>query len=786
MNAMRRHVPMLLLALASAAACGGSDGKGGGTTSPPVDTSGVAFVYVPPAGAPAVTSISVPGTFNNWSTSANPMTKRADGSWVTHIPLANGRYQYKFYINGAWPTDMCGDATWGVAARDNWIDTTALGCVDDLNGGENAVRDIGTASSTDIGFLHDPTVAAQLSEAGGLLSVRFQSNARAVQSAALVSGGQSYPMVLQLSYQLRDVWRGTLPSGATSYSITVRTATDTTVEGPFIVPGSLFHAVPWVAGSVGYQIFPERFWNGDHTNDHFTTETDEYNYLDPSLRGAPPSLASAWNAPETSQGCCHQYYGGDLQGIIDKLDHLQAIGVNFIYMNPIWSSGSAHGYDTWDYLQVEPSFGDTTVLRALLTAAHARGMKVMWDFVPNHTGVGHWAFQDAVHNGTASPEWPWYTFKVPASQIKVGDPNSYVAWAGAGGLPKLNTANADAFAYLMGVVSHWTTFGFDGIRVDVPNELSNGYDFFRTMRTTAKGINPNEYLVGEIWQRNASWLQGDQFDALMNYAEGRDIVLSFVNGNITGGGAMRGMAQLYAEYPEAVAAMEFNLIDSHDTPRLLTDVGGGSLGATPGATALAKQRLASAILYALPGMPITWQGDECAQLGTGSETSQGQNRYPVQWDACSAAMQAHYTQLANLKHTIPALSSSAIRFYQGSGSVLAFYRGEPGAGEVLAVFNAGATASTVTLPAGSWTDAVSGQSASGSTSVDALGWRYLRRQRGRSAASRWGRRSRSCSRSRTRARCLAPRRSSSARRTGRPGASWARAARSRPRGTRQG
>ena len=721
-----RHVVPALFLLLTAAACKSSDNPAAPDTTTTAPDTGFAFTYTPPAGAPAITSIAVPGDFNNWSTTAARMKKQSDGSWVVHVPnLASGRHAYKFYINGAWPSDMCDSRTWGDPAKSYWIDADAVGCVDDSNGGENAVIDVGNPT-IDLAFAHDPQNPAQLSAAGGRLSVRFSASQGQVQSATLHADGQSYPMQVQLAYALQEVWRGTLPEGTTTYTISVQTAAGTQEKGPYTVPGTVFRAVPWVGGSVGYQIFPERFWNGDPSNDHFGPETDAYGFMDPAFRGSPPTLASSWSAPESSDGCCHQYYGGDLQGIVDKLDHLQALGVTFIYMNPIWSSGSAHGYDTFDYLKVEPSFGDTTVLRTLLTQAHARGIKVMWDFVPNHTGVGHWAFQDAVHNGTASPYWNWYTFKVPANQVNVGDPNDYVGWFGIGSLPKLNTSNTDAMAYLMSVVTHWTQFGFDGIRVDVPNELTNATTFFRTMRQTAKAINPDEYLVGEIWQRNAAWLRGDQFDALMNYAEGRDIVLRYVNGDIGAGSAMRGMAQLYAEYPEATAAREFNLISSHDTERLLTGVGGGDLGATPSAAALAKQRLASAILYALPGTPITFQGDECAQLG-GSSDSYGHNRFPVQWNSCDAAMEAHYEQLGTLKHGIAALEAPAIRLYQASG-VLAFFRGEPGTGEVLAVFNSGASATTLTLPAGSWKDAATNETLTASASLAAYGWRYLVRQ----------------------------------------------------------
>lgn len=691
----------------------------------PEDTSGIAFVFTPPAGAPAVSSIALAGTFNNWSTSATPMARRSDGSWRVWVPLGDGSFQFKFHINGTWPTDMCYDRTWGDPARQYRMVDTTIACVADGFGGQNAVRRVG-APDTVFVFEHDPAAPAMVSEAGGLLSIRFRASLGRVRGATLRAGATTVAMHRQLAAGARETWRGTLPTSATTYSLDVETDRGPRSYGPFTAPADRFRAVPWVGGGVGYQIFPERFANGDPRNDSLALASAEWSMMDPALRGAPPTLAGAWDAAPTSGHCCHQYYGGDLQGIISKLDHLQSLGVSLIYLNPIFLAGSAHGYDTWDYRQIDPMFGDTTTLRALLVAAQARGIRLMWDFVPNHVGVGHPQFRDAVQRGLASPNWSWFMFKVPPGQVQIGNGNHYAAFWGFGSMPKLDTRVAAVREHLLGAVRQWTTFGLQGIRVDVPNELPNPTEFFREFRQLAKGIAPDTYLVGEIWQRAEGWVQGDQFDALMNYAIGQDVVERFVMGQSTAGAAAQAMAQLYADYPEASTAMQFNVISTHDNSRLLTKMGGGELGGTPSAAALARQRLASAMLYALPGIPVTFQGDECAQLG-GTNGGRDEHRFPVQWSRCDAAMLAHYRALGQQRRDVAALRAPAIRLRPPEGPVLSWFRGEPGTGEVLAAFNASAAATTIPLPAGTWTDVGSGATVTTEATVPAVGWRLLRR-----------------------------------------------------------
>lgn len=701
-----------------------------GCDSDPVDTppdddeptEGHVFTYARPSSAPAIQSVSVRGAFNDWGEAR--MAQKLDGSWSVTVDLDDGTYQYKFFINDAWPTDMCHDQTWGHSQHDHWIDPSAAACVEDGHGGRNAVVVIG--DSADVAFRHSSADPAHVSVADGRLSVRFIASRWQVESAAVVVAGESVPMHLQLTSGLDEMWRGSLPESVSEYSFSVLTADGEETFGPYTAPADVFRAVPWVGGAIGYQIFPERFWNGDPSNDSAALETDVVHYMHPDTWDVEPTLTEDWSGEIGEWHCCHQYFGGDIQGIIDRLDHLQALGVSLIYLNPIFTSGSAHGYDTYDYLEVAPNFGDTVVLRRFLDEAGVRSMRVMWDFVPNHVGVGFWAFQDAVHNGEASDYWDWFGFHVPASEIQVGNGNHYEAWWGFGTLPQLETRNTEVFDYLMDVTRHWTEFGFDGIRVDVPMDIRNRFEFFPAFRNAAKAVDADVYLVGEIWERDPSWLQGDQFDALMNYTLGEGVVERFSRGEMTASAAQAEMAALYRAYPEAAVAMLFNLISSHDTSRLLTKLGGGRLGGTAGAGSLARHRLASAFLYALPGVPVTFQGDECAFLGAAGN-SRDEHRYPFQWGACDPAMLDHYQRLGTLRQAVHALESPVVRAHEAAGSILSFYRGEPGPGEALVVLNNGNGSGTATLPAGTWVDAETGEQVEGSVPLEALGWRYLER-----------------------------------------------------------
>src|SRR4030066_2080464 len=261
---------------------------------------------------------------------------------------------------------------------------------------------------------------------------------------------------------------------------------------------SNFLTPKWVKDTVFYQIFPDRFYNGNNQND---------------LPSTVP-----WNYKPTRKN----FFGGDLEGIIKKLPYLDKLGINAIYLTPIFKAPSNHKYDTEDYFSIDPYFGDIDTFKILLKTAHSKDIKIIIDGVFNHTGDNYWAFKDVMKNEKNSPYIDWYFINI-FPLIKKPKPN-YVTFGDAYFLPKLNINNLEVKRYILNVVKFWTEMGIDGWRLDVPFMVA--HSFWKEFRTLVKKINPNAYLVGEIWKNAKPWLLGDEFDGSMNYRL-RDVIIKY-------------------------------------------------------------------------------------------------------------------------------------------------------------------------------------------------------------------------------------------------------------------
>ena len=334
----------------------------------------------------------------------------------------------------------------------------------------------------------------------------------------------------------------------------------------------------WAKNAVFYQIFPERFANGDPSND-------------------PPEI-EVWDARPRG----NSYFGGDLQGILDHLDYVRDLGANTVYLNPIFASPTNHKYSTSDYLKIDPAFGTKELFQKLIDRCHAQGMRIVIDGVFNHTGIDHWAFRDVVIHGAKSEYSGWYNFYSFPVALPPAKPN-YECWWNIGRMPKLMVENPDVKAYLFQVTQQWTAMGIDGWRLDVPSEIP--HEFWKEWRTLVKSLNPESYIVGEIWEEAAPWLQGDEFDAVMNY-QLRDICLDFFcRESIPPSQFDRRLAHLRSLYPPATNYVLQNLIGSHDTERYLTLCG----------KEVWKVGLTAMFQMTYVGAPMVYYGDEIGMEG---------------------------------------------------------------------------------------------------------------------------------------------------------------------------
>ena len=354
----------------------------------------------------------------------------------------------------------------------------------------------------------------------------------------------------------------------------------------------------WVKDAIFYQIFPDRFAT--------------------SARVAKPSGLEPWDSPPT----IHGYKGGDLLGVVEKLDYLQELGVTALYFNPIFQSASNHRYHTHDYYRVDPMLGGTAALRELLDEAHKRDMKVVLDGVFNHASRGFLQFNDILENGSYSAYLDWFNVhKFPLNAYGGPGELGYEAWWGLPALPKFNTRTPAVREFLWDVASYWLKLGIDGWRLDVPNEIADDA-FWQEFRRRCRSVNPDCYLVGEIWDDADRWLKGDQFDAVMNYPFTR-AVFGFTAAEalnteeikrcgyqhippLSARGFAAQLERLLQQHRPEVTAVQLNLLGSHDTPRALTIVGGDERAV----------RMSLVMLMAFPGAPCIYYGDELGLTGT--------------------------------------------------------------------------------------------------------------------------------------------------------------------------
>ncbi|WP_234121334.1 glycoside hydrolase family 13 protein [Clostridium hydrogenum] len=303
----------------------------------------------------------------------------------------------------------------------------------------------------------------------------------------------------------------------------------------------------WVNNTIWYQIFVDRFCNGDERLN--------------------PENVKPWKYEKVS---AFDYYGGDLEGIINKLPYLKELGISGIYLTPIFKGDSNHKYDTKDYEAVDPHFGDEKKLKELIKKAHEHGMKIMIDAVFNHTSYMHPMWQEVCKKGPESKYYDWYMINrwpFDLKDISTRD-GKYYSFAFAAPMPKLNTCNPKVVNYLIGLLKKWVSdYEIDGIRFDVGNEVSHA--FVKQVRRELKAINPDIYLCGEIWHDSNAWLLGDEYDAVMNYPFLSSVTEFWCDPALKNREFEYAMNYAASLYMEQTSCVQLNLLDSHDTERLI-------------------------------------------------------------------------------------------------------------------------------------------------------------------------------------------------------------------------
>lgn len=325
---------------------------------------------------------------------------------------------------------------------------------------------------------------------------------------------------------------------------------------PYFQEADRIKTPEWVKETVWYQIFPERFKNGDPTND--------------------PLNVLPWGSKEHPGQ--DDFYGGDLQGIIHKLDYLKDLGINGLYLTPIFEAKTNHKYDTTDYKKIDEMFGDTDTLKILVEEAHKRGMRIMLDAVFNHIGYHSKQWQDVLRHQEKSKYKDWFyihSFPVDSyNELTISEMNNmghldYDTFGFVGHMPKLNTSNPEVKAHLLDVATYWIReFDIDGWRLDVANEVD--HQFWKAFYRACVNEKEDFYIIGEIWHSSRKWLEGDEFHAVMNYVYTEKIEDFFIKKELSSSELVEGLNQQLMLYPKQVNEVQFNILDSHDTPRILS------------------------------------------------------------------------------------------------------------------------------------------------------------------------------------------------------------------------
>ncbi len=443
-----------------------------------------------------------------------------------------------------------------------------------------------------------------------------------------------------------------------------------------------FTTPDWAKGAVIYQIFPDRFCKAG--------QCDLTGKLEPYTVHTHWEEDVDWRPTPQGEVLNNDFFGGNFQGIREKLPYLASLGVNILYLNPISKSFSSHRYDTGDYKTPDPMLGTEADFKALCQDAHALGMKVILDGVYSHTGSNSLYFnKSGAFPGTGayrdknSPYYPWYTFH--------SYPDVYESWWAFDTLPTVKKLEPSFIDYVItgedSVLEHWLDLGADGFRLDVVDELPN--EFVEILKTHLRKLRPDALLMGEVWEDASNkiaygvrrrYFSGGVLDSVMNYPY-QKAILKFLRGYDQGQELAAGVMTIAENYPAQVLACNMNLLGTHDTPRILTALVDEFDGdreelatryLTPQQRELAMKRLklATVLQYCLPGSPSIYYGDEAGMEG-GKDPF---NRRTYPWGREDRELLAHFRYLGTLRREHKALRTGDIQFFSRENGRVGFVR----------------------------------------------------------------------------------------------------------------
>lgn len=491
-----------------------------------------------------------------------------------------------------------------------------------------------------------------------------------------------------------DTWRGTLgitsrfggESGIDEFGAPEGECWQLTVfESQYQIPD-------WLSGGIMYQIFPDRFYRSGTTK--YNVPQDRYLH---QRWGSQPE----WRPNHQGEITNSDYFGGDLEGIIQKLDYLQSLGITCIYLNPIFEAHSNHRYDTADYTKVDPLLGTKEDFKRLCKEANKRGMHIMLDGVFNHTGSDSIYFNRkgryqtlGAYQSQESPYYDWYQF--------YQWPEQYACWWNFETLPNVNETNETYNAYINGtdgVIQTWLKAGADGWRLDVADELPDL--FLDDITKAAKQVKPTSMILGEVWEdasnkmaygQRRRYLLGKQLDSVMNYPF-REAIIGFLTGK-NPAEMMELIMTVLEHYPPGAIHLLMNHIGTHDTERILTVLGGEPLNGRDRewqsrtklsqeqrSRGLALLKLASLMQYTLPGIPCVYYGDEAGMEGYRDPFNRG--CFP--WGHEDAELVNWYRSLGKIRHSCEVLKQGTLEPYYADDDCFVYVRSDEAVGQKLLV-----------------------------------------------------------------------------------------------------